>query len=53
MKKTYVNTIHHQAIGELGEGLKVSAISEDNVIEAIESKNVKRDLSLQLNGIQK
>lgn len=40
-EKTYVNTIHHQAIGELGEGLKVSAISEDNVIEAIESKNVK------------
>lgn len=40
-EKTYVNSLHHQAIGEIGQGLKVSAISEDNVIEAIESKNVK------------
>lgn len=40
-EKTYVNSLHHQAIGNLGEGLKISAISEDNVIEAIESENAK------------
>ena len=33
----YVNTIHHQAIKQLGQDLQVSAWSTDNVIEAIES----------------
>ncbi|MBQ6884006.1 MAG: gamma-glutamyl-gamma-aminobutyrate hydrolase family protein [Clostridia bacterium] len=35
-----VNSAHHQAINTLGKGLRVSAIAPDNVIEAVEAKNL-------------
>lgn len=47
-KKTYVNTIHHQAIDELGKDLKISAVSEDGVVEAIESKYIKERFLLAI-----
>lgn len=38
VKKTSlgVNTFHHQAVKALGRGLKVTAESEDGVVEALE-----------------
>ena len=34
--KIPVNSRHHQAVAKLGAGLRISAISEDDVIEAVE-----------------
>ncbi|MBI2375851.1 MAG: gamma-glutamyl-gamma-aminobutyrate hydrolase family protein [Deltaproteobacteria bacterium] len=41
-----VNTTHHQACARIGEGLRVSATSDDGVVEAIE------DTSGRLMGVQ-
>ena len=38
--KTEVNSIHHQAIKDVAEGFKVTAVSEDDTIEAIEKGNL-------------
>lgn len=42
-----VNSRHHQAIELIGEGLIVSAISEDGVIEAIEMPGAKFAVAVQ------
>ena len=39
-KEILVNSYHNQAIKDLAKGFKVSAISEDGIIEAIEKGNV-------------
>lgn len=31
-----VNTVHHQAVKQLGKGLRISALAPDNIVEAME-----------------
>ena len=38
--KTEVNSIHHQAINRVAEGFKVTAVSDDGTVEAIEKGNL-------------
>ncbi len=45
--KLYVNSFHHQAIKTLGSNLVVSAVSSDNIIEAIESNENRFLLGVQ------
>ena len=46
-KRIKVNSRHHQELGELGQGLTVSAKSSDDVVEAIEIDNHPFALGLQ------
>lgn len=43
----HVNSFHHQAVKEVPEGFKVSAMSPDGVIEAIESTSFKSIIGVQ------
>ena len=46
-QKFPVNSFHHQAVSEAGPHLKVSAVSPDGIIEAIESSEHKALLGVQ------
>lgn len=39
-ERDYVNSIHHQAIKDLGQGLKVTATASDKMIEGIEHESL-------------
>ncbi len=42
-----VNSAHHQAVKDVGKGLAVNAVAEDNVIEGIESTNHRFVIGVQ------
>ena len=46
-EKLFVNTFHHQAVGEPGPHLKVTAKAPDGIIEGIESNEYKSILGVQ------
>ena len=45
--KLHVNSFHHQAVSDAGPCLRVSAVSPDGVIEAVESSEYKSILGVQ------
>lgn len=46
-EKIYVNSFHHQAVGDPGNKFKVAAQSVDGVIEAVESTEYKSLMAVQ------
>ena len=46
-EKLYVNSFHHQAVGDAGPLLRISATAPDGTIEAIESNEYKSILGVQ------
>lgn len=45
--KVNVNSIHHQVINNIGNGLKINAMSEDGLVEGIESTSEWEALGIQ------
>jgi microsomal dipeptidase-like Zn-dependent dipeptidase/anthranilate/para-aminobenzoate synthase component II len=46
-EKLYVNSFHHQAVGDAGPLLRISATAPDGTIEALESNEYKSILGVQ------
>ncbi len=46
-EKIFVNSLHHQALKDLGKDLKVTATATDGIIEAVESTNERVILGVQ------
>ncbi|MCE1245249.1 MAG: gamma-glutamyl-gamma-aminobutyrate hydrolase family protein [Firmicutes bacterium] len=46
-EEVLVNSTHHQALKELGRGLRVSARSDDGVIEAVEMPGIQQIIAVQ------
>ena len=46
-EKIYVNSFHHQAVGDAGSRFRVIALSEDGIVEAIESTEYKPIMGVQ------
>ncbi len=46
VQQGFVNSAHHQGLDQIAEGLKVSAFSEDGVVEAIEYKDANKPFLL-------
>lgn len=46
-KKVRVNSLHHQAVKKVGEGLTVAATSEDGIVEALVSEKYPKLIAVQ------
>lgn len=46
-RETAVNSFHHQAVGDAGPKLRVTATSADGVVEAVESNEMKPVMGVQ------
>jgi len=54
-ERIFVNSYHHQAIKKLGDNLKVAALSDDGIIEAIEATDDRFMIGVQFHpeGLQR
>jgi len=39
-----VNSAHHQSVGKIGENIKITAVADDGIIEALECSNCKKPI---------